>query len=287
MHLTMCNEWIQQNFDKESEDLCQSLEKEAANIHKQEMEEYDRGAPMPPKTPEEYADAMEDAGNYLVPVADAIAKRLRVYVTIMMVGPDSMGDIGAAKEECKARRVTWKDPNRPNLISVEGLHKMEEGPLTSYAAAPGPVLPPSNSIDPALLASTTMTALLVPSPIPVEETSIANLAPPVVETPIVDALLTPPVVEKPTIPTPIVTAPIKPAILTPIVTAPVVDAPLPPPPIDERPIVVITPPVVEIHVVDALLLPAIVEIPAILTPIVAAPVMDALLPPPPIIEDPS
>ncbi|KAG6836422.1 hypothetical protein H0H93_008163 [Arthromyces matolae] len=94
MRLATWNEFLRLKFKEEPQELQDDVEKEVERAYEEEKAAYEKGTWTEPDTAEGYVEAMKESASYLCPIADAIGRRLGVYVTIMMCGPRGDGKIG-------------------------------------------------------------------------------------------------------------------------------------------------------------------------------------------------
>ncbi|KAG6823614.1 hypothetical protein H0H92_009674, partial [Tricholoma furcatifolium] len=166
-------------INNKSPELCAEIEKEAEDDYNEALMRYREGDAWQPHTAEEYAQAMDNSPQILLPIADMIAEQFSVYMAIMLCGPMSDGKIGLrsavvklkaktyqmlAKEECAARKAGL---NEDELFQkdLEDLQDFEEDAAqTTLADTPTPATTPSpvNTSSPASVAASTALPLIDP-----------------------------------------------------------------------------------------------------------------------------
>jgi hypothetical protein len=80
-------------LEQEPEEFRRELEKRIDDRYNAAMEEYNKAADWIPKTAQGYHDALQQSGPMLLTFVDAIAQRLGLYTSLVLVGPMSDGSI--------------------------------------------------------------------------------------------------------------------------------------------------------------------------------------------------
>ncbi|KAG6847678.1 hypothetical protein H0H93_006600 [Arthromyces matolae] len=98
------NDRLKEGFDKEWEKVKDSVSPslrlsmcstyEVDDKYKKQLKIYKKGGAWAPRTAKEYSQAVKDSPTMLYPIADAIAQRTGMYVTIMLSGPMDDGKVG-------------------------------------------------------------------------------------------------------------------------------------------------------------------------------------------------
>ncbi|KAG6914289.1 hypothetical protein DXG01_001268 [Tephrocybe rancida] len=178
MQLSMCSAFIQETYEKESQEFHDTWEKETEATYKKKMEDYTEGTLEVPTTAAEFKLALDSSPRFLIPVTNALAKHLGAYVTIMICAPDTVGDIEVksmhsvsdfgcsekiwaewdtpgyiaaerslmkfgAREECNARKFNYisVDPTFEKLVPMPPLDKAEESDPVLEPSIPTQVVP--------------------------------------------------------------------------------------------------------------------------------------------------
>ncbi|KAF8192866.1 hypothetical protein K438DRAFT_1969980 [Mycena galopus ATCC 62051] len=98
--VAMSQDYTRTCWGKESAEFKDTLEKEAAELHRAELEKWKAARTIPEGSAEEYHEAMESLSEVGIPMADALAERLGSHVVILVVGP-----VGSEKGEVCLRTV--------------------------------------------------------------------------------------------------------------------------------------------------------------------------------------
>ncbi|KAF7372681.1 hypothetical protein MVEN_00131400 [Mycena venus] len=98
--LSMCQDYVNSCWEKESEEFKEELIKEADGEHAEAMRKYKEKREIPERTAESCRDALQTLDDVAIPLADALAERLGMHVVIMAVGP-----VGDQKGEVRLRSV--------------------------------------------------------------------------------------------------------------------------------------------------------------------------------------
>ncbi|KAF7433842.1 hypothetical protein PC9H_005808 [Pleurotus ostreatus] len=95
VRMSMCAEFVRSKYDDETEEFRKNLEKRADAEYAQAMEDYNKRDALD-GSPEAYARAWEESDNFLPIFVDAIAKKFRMSVSLLLVGPlgSEQGKIG-------------------------------------------------------------------------------------------------------------------------------------------------------------------------------------------------
>ncbi|KAG6809651.1 hypothetical protein H0H92_015318 [Tricholoma furcatifolium] len=128
--ISMCHAYITDAFNNESPELRAEIEKESEDDYNKALKRYRESEAWQPHTAEEYAQAMENSPQILLPIVDAIAQRFGVYVAIMLSGPMSDGKIGL--RSVHSTTVGGKTTKIWPEVDVEGFSAAEAS-VTTYA----------------------------------------------------------------------------------------------------------------------------------------------------------
>ncbi|KDQ23971.1 hypothetical protein PLEOSDRAFT_162046 [Pleurotus ostreatus PC15] len=84
--MSMCADYVKSRFEDETEEFRVELQQRADAEYKEKMDEYNKRDALN-GTPEAYAHAWDEADNFLPIFVDAIAKKFRMAVSLLLAGP--------------------------------------------------------------------------------------------------------------------------------------------------------------------------------------------------------
>ncbi|KAG6836039.1 hypothetical protein H0H93_012003 [Arthromyces matolae] len=170
MRLSMSQAFVQSCFDKETPEFRESLETETQAAYKKEMAVYEKGfSSREARTPEEYEEALKNAGTYLYPVVNAIASHLGMYASILTTELLLTREI--AKEECRSRKSGHTG------INLDGLTAMATNGVEESPSIDDETVKLLSNMDPSLLSATEV-KLLSDARMRVSTTCTGTSAPP-------------------------------------------------------------------------------------------------------------